>query len=80
MVEYFAMAEGISVARARLNLFERMHRPVGEAPAGEGVGEGTEKGRVKTSTKAKVKASGSGATDGVAASKGISNGADVVMD
>jgi splicing factor 3B subunit 5 len=32
MVEYFALAEGISVGRARLNLLERLHRPVGEPP------------------------------------------------
>lgn len=33
MVDYFAMAEGVSVGRARLNLLERMHRPVGDPPA-----------------------------------------------
>lgn len=32
MVDYFAMAEGVSVGRARLNLLERMRRPVGDAP------------------------------------------------
>jgi splicing factor 3B subunit 5 len=35
MVEYFALAEGISVGRARLNLLERLHRPVGEPPASD---------------------------------------------
>jgi splicing factor 3B subunit 5 len=30
VVEYFALAEGVSVGRARLNLLERLHRPVGE--------------------------------------------------
>lgn len=33
IVEYFALAEGISVGRARLNLLERLHRPVGDPPA-----------------------------------------------
>lgn len=32
ILEYFALAEGISVGRARLNLLERLHRPVGEKP------------------------------------------------
>lgn len=32
ILEYFALAEGISVGRARLNLLERMHRPVGDPP------------------------------------------------
>lgn len=35
MVDYFAMAEGVSVGRARLNLLERMHRPIGEPPAAD---------------------------------------------
>jgi splicing factor 3B subunit 5 len=32
IVEYFALAEGVSVGRARLNLLERLHRPVGDPP------------------------------------------------
>ena len=32
MLEYFALAEGISAGRAKLNLLERMIRPCGERP------------------------------------------------
>lgn len=30
IVEYFALAEGVSVGRARFNLLERLHQPVGK--------------------------------------------------
>ena len=32
MLEYFAVAEGISIGRVKLNLIERMHRPCGDPP------------------------------------------------
>lgn len=32
MLEYFAIAEGLSVGRVKLNLLERMHRPCGDPP------------------------------------------------
>lgn len=32
MLEYFAIAEGISVGRVKHNLLEKMHRPCGEPP------------------------------------------------
>jgi splicing factor 3B subunit 5 len=38
IVEYFALAEGISTGRAKLNLLERLHRPVGD-PKAETVGD-----------------------------------------
>ncbi|KAI0560072.1 Splicing factor 3B subunit 10 (SF3b10) [Gracilaria domingensis] len=33
LLHYFAVAEGISVGRVKLNLLEKMHRPCGEAPS-----------------------------------------------
>mmetsp|Transcript_42460 Transcript_42460/g.165770 ORF Transcript_42460/g.165770 Transcript_42460/m.165770 type:complete len:92 (+) Transcript_42460:283-558(+) len=32
MVEYFAIAEGHSVSRVRMNLLDKMYRPCGEPP------------------------------------------------
>lgn len=32
MLQYFAVAEGISMGRVKLNLLEKMHRPCGEPP------------------------------------------------